>query len=89
MKMTRKFKDHPYAQAHIEETATGVKLYSYDTCVAETRHGWLRIYGLYSMTTRKHLGWFMRELGQTYQLAKQIYEDDKLFNVNTGEVVSL
>ena len=54
--------------------------------VAEVRFGWLKIYGLYSMTTRKHIGWFMKELGFNYQIAKQIYHDCKYLNIYTGEV---
>ena len=48
--------------------------------------GWLSCNGLYSMTTIKHIGWFMRERGMTYQLAKQLYQDNKEYNINTGEV---
>ena len=50
--------------------------------------GWLHINGLYSATTRKHIGWFMRELGFTYQLAKTLYNDNKEFNIYTGEVIN-
>lgn len=85
--MIIKFADHKSAQTHMEPIANGIALYSYTTLVAEVREGWLHIYGLYSMTTRRHIGWFMRELGFTYQLAKQLYEDDKLFNIYTGEIV--
>lgn len=86
-KMIIKFSDHKYAQAHMEPIHNGIALYSYTTCVAEVSNGWLRINGLYSMTTRKHIGWFMRELGKfDYQLAKQLYEDNKEFNIYTGEV---
>jgi len=88
-----KFKDHPHAQAQIEEfeiPCDGLAkiLVSYTTVVATIdTEGWLHINGLYSMTTRKHIGWFMRELGKfDYQLAKQLYEDDKEFNIYTGEV---
>ena len=85
--MIIKFTDHKYAQAHMEPIHGGLALYSYDTRVAEVVDGWLRINGLYSMTTRRHSGWFMRELGRfTYQLAKQLYEDNKEFNIWTGEV---
>ena len=84
--MIIKFTDHKYAQAHMEPIHGGLALYSYDTRVAEVVDGWLRINGLYSMTTRRHIGWFMRELGGfTYQLAKQMYLDNKEFNVYTGE----
>lgn len=84
--MIIKFSDHKYAQAHKEVTSHGLDLYSYTTKVAELRDGWLRINGLHSMTTRRHISWFMRELGFTYQLAKQLYEDNKIFNIYTGEV---
>ena len=85
--MIIRFTDHKYAQAHMEPIHNGLALYSYTTKVAEVRDGWLRIFGLYSMTTRRHIGWFMRELGKDYQLAKQLYEDNKLFNIYTGEVI--
>lgn len=90
--MTRKFKDHPNAQACVIENEDGYKaLQSYQTIVAEVdAEGWLRINGLYSATTRKHIGWFVRELGikyQPYQLAKQLYNDHAQMNVYTGEVI--
>lgn len=89
-----KFKDHPYAQAQIEEfeiPCNGLAkiLTSYSTVVATIdEEGWLHINGLYSATTRKHIGWFMRELGFTYQLAKTLYNDNKEFNIYTGEVIN-
>ena len=86
--MTRKFKDHPYAEAHVIECEDGYKaLQSYETIVIEIDpEGWLHVNGLYTPTTKRHMGWFMRELGFTYQLAKQLYEDNKEFNIYTGEV---
>ena len=87
-----KFKDHPYAQAQIEEfeiPCDGLAkiLVSYTTVVATIdTEGWLHINGLYSATTRKHIGWFMRELGFNYQLAKQLYNDNVEMNIKTGEV---
>lgn len=88
--MVIKFTDHKYAQAHMEPIHNGIALYSYTTRVADVQDGWLRIHGLYSMTTRRHIGWFMRELGNfTYQLAKQLYDDNKEFNIWTGEVRDL
>jgi hypothetical protein len=42
------------------------------------------------MTTRKHIGAFMREYcGSTYQVAKQLYEDGYMLNIDTGEVVEI
>ena len=86
---SRKFKDHQYAQAQINTYPDGTRaLQSYKTIVAEIdSEGWLRINGLYSMTTIRHIGWFMRELGFTYQLAKTLYLDNKKMNINTGEVI--
>lgn len=88
-----KFKDHPYAQAQIEEfempyDGIAKALVSYSTVVITIdNEGWLHVNGLYSMTTIRHIGWFMRELGFTYQLAKQLYNDHKEFNIYTGEVI--
>ena len=86
---TRKFNDHPHEQATIIESTDGAKaLVSYTTTVITVdNEGWLHINGLYTMTTIKHIGWFMRELGFTYQLAKQLYIDHKDFNIYTGEVI--
>lgn len=85
--MIIKFADHTHANAHMEPIKNGLALYSYTTKVAEVRDGWLRIFGLYSMTTRRHISWFMRELGRfNYQLAKQLYEDNKIYNIFTGEI---
>ena len=89
--ITRKFNDHPHAQATIIEYTNGAKtLVSYSTPVVYIdEEGWLRVNGLYSMTTIKHIGWFMRELGFTYQLAKQLYNDRKEMNIYTGEVIDI
>ena len=89
MMTTRKFHDHPNAKAWILEHDSGEKvLVSYTTPVITIdNEGWLHVTGLYSMTTIKHIGWFMRELGFTYQLAKQLYNDNKKFNIKTGEVI--
>lgn len=79
---------HKYASTYVrifdDDT---VQLVSYTTTVIEiTPEGWLHVNGLYSMTTIKHIGWFMRERGMTYQLAKQLYNDGKEYNIYTGEV---
>ena len=86
---TRKLSAMPYAQAHIEITEDFILLFSYRTLVAALhRDGWLSINGLYSMTTRKHIGAFMREYcNADYQLAKRMVEDNFNYNVLTGEVV--
>ena len=87
MVLTKAVAGHEYAQARefFFEDGT-VELQSYTTLVISiTPEGWLHCTGLYSMTTIKHIGWFMRERGLTYQLAKQLYLDNKEFNVYSGE----
>ena len=78
---------HKYASTHvIINDDNSVIMVSYTTPVIKiTPEGWLSCNGLYSMTTIKHIGWFMRERGFTYQLAKQMYLDNKEFNIYTGE----
>ena len=78
---------HEYAQAKENFFDDGtVQLQSYSTIVIEIDpQGWLTCTGTYSMTTIKHIGWFMRERGFTYQLAKLMYLGNKQFNINTGE----
>lgn len=85
----RKFEDHKSAQAKVREYDNGAReLVSYTTIACELdNEGWLKVNGLYSRTTIKHIGWFMKELGFTYQLAKQLYIDNKEFNIYTGEVI--
>lgn len=85
--ITKTNNGHKYAQTYVrifdDDT---VQLVSYTTTVIEiTPEGWLHCTGLYSMTTIKHIGWFMRERGFTYQLAKQCYVEGKEFNIHTGE----
>lgn len=84
---TKSNNGHEYANTYVRIFDDNtVQLVSYTTTVIEiTPDGWLSCNGLYSMTTIKHIGWFMRERGFTYQLAKQIYLDGKEFNVYTGE----
>lgn len=78
---------HKYAQTHVAIfDNNSVVMVSYNTpVIIITPEGWLSCEGLYSMTTIKHIGWFMRERGLTYQLAKQLYLDKKEFNIYTGE----
>lgn len=87
-----KLKAMPYAQAYIEINANGDKeLFSYVTRVATlTADGWLTVYGLYSMTTRKHISAFMREYTTLdYASARAAYEGDYSINVYTGEINEL
>ena len=85
-----KINGHEYASVRVVKYDNGAEaLVSYSTTVITIdEEGWIIVNGLYSRTTIKHIGWFMREIGGfTYQLAKQLYEDNKLFNIYTGEVI--
>jgi hypothetical protein len=86
----RKLSAMPYAQAHVEVLDDGsVHLFSYVTRVATVdKDGWLYVYGLYSMTTRKHIGAFVKEYAAplTFQNAKMCYTDKVRINYITGEV---
>lgn len=78
---------HEYAQAQENYFDDGtVQLQSYSTIIIEIDpEGWLHCTGTYSMTTIKHIGWFMRARGMSYQLAKLMYLENKEYNIHTGE----
>lgn len=81
-----KFNEHKSAQASINYYIDGtVALQSYQTIVVEMRENWIKVNGLYSATTRKHIGWFAKMLNLTYQDLKRLYEDNKIYNISTGE----
>ena len=80
----------PYAQAHVEIDGEGnIHLFSYVTRVATIdSNGWLTIEGLYSMTTRKHIGAFCREYANCdFHTTKTIHQDNYKMNIHTGEVI--
>jgi hypothetical protein len=87
----KKLTKMPYAQAHIEILDDGtIVLVSYATRVAQILpNGWLTVYGLYSMTTRRHISAFMGEYGNgcDYATAKMICTDKMVLNIYTGEVI--
>ena len=81
----------PYAQAHTEILDDGtIVLVSYHTRVAQILpNGWLTVYGLYSMTTRRHISAFLKEYAPPvdFHTAKRICMDKMVLNVHTGEVI--
>ena len=87
---TSRIADHPYAQAFIRRYTNGaIDFISYRTTVIQiTADGWLKCHGTYSQTTRKQIGWFLRECGNGfgYHTAKQLYTDRMELNIYTGEV---
>jgi hypothetical protein len=87
----KKLTKMPYAQAHVEIHGNTINLFSYVTLVATIdADGWLTVYGLYSQTTRRHIGAFCKEYANCdYHTAKQIYNDGYKFNIHTGEIVEI
>lgn len=87
---TSRIADHPYAQACIRRYTNGaIDFISYRTTVIEiTADGWMKCNGTYSQTTRKQIGWFLRECVPylSYYTAKQLYTDRMMMNIYTGEV---
>lgn len=83
----------PYAQASVVEYPCKRELISYNTRVAEMKWGptgaWLRVYGLYSATTRRHISAFMQEygMGNDYSVARMCAGMGCWYNLETGEVV--
>jgi hypothetical protein len=87
MYKTEKLERMPYAQAHIIRRPNAVILVSYTTRVAAIVGGQLVCNGLYSQTTRKHIGAFCRQFGTDYQTAKMCYEMGVTMDIVTGEIV--
>jgi hypothetical protein len=88
---TRPLEIMPYAQAKVRiyEDSTAV-LVSYATEVAAIDgEGWVRVRGLYSATTRRHISAFAREYRTDYYKLKKCYEQKLTYNIYTGEFVSL
>ena len=92
MKRTiKKLNTMSYAQAHIEIIDNTQYLFSYRILVATYRQDndgtWIRCYGLYSATTRKHISAFARENGLAFKDFKDIANEDYELNVDTGEII--
>ena len=89
MANTFKLKSMPYAQCSVIFTSECIQLQSYNTIVLElTYDDWLSVYGLYSMTTRKHISAFMREYTNfDYYTAKSAFENNYDINLETGEIL--
>ena len=89
--MIKKLKTMPYAQAHIEIHDNTQYLFSYYTLVATVRtengEKWIRCYGLYSATTRKHISAFAKENGLQFTDFKGVAGGSYEMNMSTGEVI--
>jgi len=89
--MIKKLQSMPYAQAHIEIHDDTQYLFSYRTLVAtiRTENGekWIRCYGLYSATTRKHISAFAKENDLQFTDFKSVAGGSYEMNMSTGEVI--
>ena len=89
--MIKKLKTMPYAQAHIEIHDDTYYLFSYVTLVATVRYEdgekWIKCYGLYSATTRKHISAFAKEHDLQFTDFKEIAERPWEMNMMTGEIL--
>ena len=82
--MLKRLARMPYAKAFVSVEPNRIALVSYSTLVAEIVGGVLRVYGLYSMTTRRHIGAFVAEYaGVSYQTAKILYEHNLCMDIVT------
>lgn len=85
-----KLKNHPYAQCSVRELIDGSLVFtSYNTDVIYIdKDGWLYVNGLYSMTTRKQIGYFLKEYVPTlnYYDIKSLYYNKRVLNIYTGEL---
>lgn len=82
--MIRTLKNMPYAQAKVITYTDGsMVLVSYTTPIIFVDDTGLvkEITGLYSMTTRRHIGAFMKEFGLTYQDAKECFEKNTILKL--------
>lgn len=81
--------EHKSAQCGIRDFFDYIEFVSYTTPVITIRNnGWLYCSGLYSRTTAKQMGWFLKEYapGFSYHDIKKLYLDGKGVNIFTGEV---
>lgn len=85
-----KLKNHPYAQCSVRVLLDGSVVFtSYNTDVIYIdKSGWLYVSGLYSATTRKQIGYFLKEYVPflSFQDIKSLYYNNWLLNIHTGEI---
>ena len=87
--MVRKLKNHAYAQCEVVTESQWIRFISYDTIVMHynRQNGDLFCTGTYSQTTRKQIGWFMKEYfgyaSLSYHTAKRLVEKGEKYNTIT------
>ena len=85
--VAERLRDMPSAQAGIIYTENGVQLVSYETIVAEIRNNWIRVYGMFSRSTGKHIKAFLNQFTpfhDGYYFAKKLAESKKEYSLITG-----
>lgn len=91
-----KLKNHPYSNCSVRVSFNGTVIFSsYNTDVIYIdKDGWLYVSGLYSATTRRQIGYFLKEYAPalSYDDIKNLYFTNCFLNVNcalniyTGEL---
>lgn len=85
-----KLKNHPYAQCSVRVLIDGSVVFtSYNTDVIYIdKDGWLYVSGLYSATTRKQIGYFLKEYVPqlNYYDIKYLYYNRRILNIYTAEI---
>ena len=85
-----KLKNHPYANCSVRVLNDGSVVFkSYNNVVIYiNKDGWLYVTGLYSATTRKQIGYFLKEYVPqlNYYDIKSLYLSDRTLNIHTGEL---
>ena len=88
--MIKKLTEHSYSKCHVEiDGMGGIHFISYKTkVITVSPAGWLTCYGLYSVTTRKQISWFMHEYCRplSFHDAKRCYCDYIQINIHTGDI---
>ena len=88
-----KLKNHPYSNCSVRELIDGSVVFtSYNTDVIYIdKSGWLYVSGLYSATTRKQIGYFLKEYAPflNYYDIKNLYSSKRILNIYTKELKSL
>jgi hypothetical protein len=89
--MIKKLKNHKSAQAHIVEGNDEEYLISYRTevLIIDYNTNIMEVTGLYSMTTRRHISWYLMERFPhiDYYTVKKAYEEGKKVNIITGQLI--
>jgi hypothetical protein len=90
----KRFAGHKSANAQVITDNGTFTLISYAKTVAELdSDGWLKVYGLFSQTTTKHINWFCEEycknregIYPTKGTAKMCANNHMRYNIHTGEI---